>query len=180
MLSREEDGRPLGLVALRPHPGPGAMQPSDGPRVLTDGLEITTVLPLDEALDAPQVLALAGQVSGRGGLPLGRGLPPPARLGRRTGTFNGLWAAASVQGVRYTLGPPEDPPAIGEAVELRHQGGYLLVLSREEDWRPLGFVALRPAPEPGGRALVQTCRRLGVRLECCRRRRPPGGGAAPR
>ncbi|MBV9125290.1 MAG: haloacid dehalogenase, partial [Planctomycetes bacterium] len=35
----------------------------DGPRVLTDGLELTTVLPLEEEVDAAQVLALASGVS---------------------------------------------------------------------------------------------------------------------
>jgi calcium-translocating P-type ATPase len=67
--------------------------------------------------------------------------------------------------MRYTLGPPEDTPAIGEAVERQHEGGYLLMLSREEDWRPLGFVTLRPRLHPSAERLVQTCRWLGVRVE---------------
>ncbi len=174
MLSREDDGRALGLVALRPRskerPLPGAA------RVPGSGLEITAVLPLDESLEVQQVLALARAVSVAAGSPWGRGfaLAPKLQGERREGTdgiqatngsFNGLWAAASVEGVRYTLGPPEDPPAIGEAVALQHQGGYLLVLCHEADWRPLGFVALRPRLSPGVVRLVQTCRRLGVRLE---------------
>jgi cation transport ATPase len=85
-----------------------------------------------------------------------------------------------VQGVRYTLGPPEDPPAIGEAVQLRHQGGYLLVLCREEDWRPLGFVALRPRLGPHTARLVQTCRRLGVRVEMLQAGAPEAAQAVAR
>jgi calcium-translocating P-type ATPase len=168
MLSREEDGRALGLVALRPRLGPGAVQLPNGQGVLADGMEVTTVLPLDEALDAPHVLALAGEISAAAGSPWGSVFPPTANAPGASGSFNGLWAAASVQGVRYLLGPPEDPPAIGEAVERRHQGGYLLVLCREEDWRPLGFVTLRPRLSPGAAALVLTCDRLGVRLEMLR------------
>jgi magnesium-transporting ATPase (P-type) len=165
MLSREEDGRALGLVSLRPRRGLRKSHLSNGPRLLADGLEITTVLPLDETLDSDQVLALAASVSAAAGSPWGSVFPPAGDLLAAGGAFNGLWAVASVQGIRYTLGPPEDPPAIGEAVERRHQGGYLLVLCREEDWRPLGFVTLRPRLDPGTPQLVQACRRLGVRLE---------------
>jgi calcium-translocating P-type ATPase len=157
LLSRETDGRPLGLVALRPRP--------NEPQAPAGRLEITTVLPLEEAVDAADVLALAGGVSAAAGFPWGHVFPGAGSTPATDGSFNGLWAAAAVQGVRYTLGPPEDPPPIGEAVERRHEGGYLLVLCREEDWRPLGFVGLRPRLSPEAAHLVQTCRRLGVRLE---------------
>ncbi len=165
MLSREEDGHPLGLVSLRPRPGQKNPPLSNRPPLLNDGLEITTVLPMDESLDSDQVLALAGGVSAASGSPWGKVFPPFNNAPATDGSFNGLWAAASVEGERYTLGPPEDPPPIGEAVERRHQGGYLLVLCREEDWRPLGFVTLRPRLDAGAKQLVETCRQLGVRLE---------------
>jgi cation transport ATPase len=163
MLSHAEDGRPLGLVALRPVRAAGSPQ-SRGPGESAGGLEITAVLPLEEGLDDEEVLALAGAVSSSAGSPWGRAFPRSNREAA-DGAFNGLWATATVQGSRYTLGPPEEMPAIGEAIELRHRGGYLLMLSREEDWRPLGFVTLRPRLAPGAVHLVQTCRRLGVRLE---------------
>src|SRR5579871_6713890 len=154
MLSREADGQALGLVALRPRQGGGGKH-----------FEITTVLPLDEALDAPQVLSLASGVAAAADSPWGDVFSELGRSPAEQGTFNGLWATASVQGVRYTLGPPEDPPVISEAVERRHQGGYLLVLSREQDEQPLGFVTVRPRLNPAGTRLVQTCRRLGVHPE---------------
>jgi calcium-translocating P-type ATPase len=113
-------------------------------------------------------------VSGAAGFPWGRIFPRAGRAAAAEGSFNGLWAAAAVERVRYTLGPPEDPPAIGEAVEQRHQGGYLLVLCREADWRPLGFVALRPRLDAAAGRLVQAGRRLGVRLEML----PAGAPAA--
>jgi cation-transporting P-type ATPase I len=178
MLAREEDERALGLVALRPRrPKKGSgldSEKSPDPffqGVLGDGLEITTVLPMDDSLDASQVLALAQNVSAAAGSPWGNVFPADRRdtgpTGKQEtdGKFNGLWAAATVDGVRYTLGPPEDTPAIGEAVERQHEGGYLLMLSREEDWRPLGFVTLRPRLHPSAERLVQTCRRQGVRVE---------------
>jgi calcium-translocating P-type ATPase len=159
-LSRAEDGQAMGLVSLRP-----CHSLETRPRLLSHSLEITTVLPLDETLDANEVLALAGSVAAAAGSPWGRAFPPADKMPATQGTFNGLWAEATVGDCRYTLGPPEDPPAIGEAVERRHQGGYLLVLCREEDWRPLGFVTLRPRLDPGTKALVQACQRLGIRLE---------------
>ena len=180
MLSREEDGRPLGLVSLRPRPGQKNTPLPNRSRLLNDGLEITTVLPMDESLNSEQVLALAGGVSAAAGSPWGGVFPRSGNAVATEGTFNGLWAAASVEGERYTLGPPEDPPAIGEAVERRHQGGYLLVLCREEDWRPLGFVTLRPRLDAGARQLVETCRRLGVRLEMLTAGSPDAAAAVAR
>jgi calcium-translocating P-type ATPase len=156
MLAREDNGQGLGLVALRPR------------REVLPGepvLEITTVLPLDENLDAPQLLALAGGVASAAGSAWAELFSPASNVPATAGSFNGLWAAASVQGVRYTLGPPEDPPDISVAVERRAQGGYLLVLSREEDSRQLGFVTLRPRLSQGAHRLADICRRQGVRLE---------------
>jgi calcium-translocating P-type ATPase len=187
MLSCEEDGRALGLVALRPRHGerrgvspPVPAAPSDGAKTPTSRLEITAVLPLEEGLDATEVLALAGGISRAAGSPWGAIFPRVGNAMASAGVFNGLWAAAAVEGVRYRLGPPEDPPAIGEAVEARHQGGYLLVLCREDDWRPLGFVGLRPRLSPHAAQLVQTCRRLGVRLELLQTGAPVAGTAVAR
>src|SRR5438552_13502388 len=114
MQSIEEDSRPLGLVALRPRLSPTARGLPDGTSVRVDALEITTVVPLHEALDANQVLTLAARVSAAARCPWGNVFPRTSVAPAADGAFNGLWAAASVAGVRYTLGPPEDTPAIGE------------------------------------------------------------------
>ncbi len=114
-----------------------------GRRVLTDGLEITTVLPLHEDLDVGDVLTLASGLSAAAGSPWGDVFPSSDKTTASDGSFNGLWVSATMQGVRYILGPPEDPPAIGEAIEKRHRGGYLLMLSREDDGDAFGLVALR-------------------------------------
>src|SRR5262249_40040215 len=80
------------------------------------------------------------------------------------GQFNGMWASATIQGVRYTLGPPEDPVAVSEAVQARHRGGYVLSLENELEERSLGVLALRPRLSPGVQELVETCKRHGVML----------------
>jgi cation-transporting ATPase I len=181
MLSRAEDSRALGLVALRPVERDASARPSRAGASGSGRLEVTTVLPLDDALDGAQVLALAAAVSIAAGSPWGNVFPridqAPLAAG---GAFNGLWAAATVRGVCYHLGPPEDGHVIGEAVAQRHQGGYLLVLCREADWRPLGFVMVRPRLNPAATRLVQTCRRLGVRLEMLRAGAPETAQAVAR
>src|SRR5947199_6634868 len=106
MLSREEDGWPRGLVAQLPRLSPTARGLPDGTSVRVDALEITTVVPLHEALDANQVLTLAARVSAAAGSPWGSVFPRTSKASEADGAFNGLWAAASVAGVRYTLGPP--------------------------------------------------------------------------
>jgi cation-transporting ATPase I len=137
----------------------------DGPRVLTDGLEVASVIPLGETPDSGEVLALAAGIAAAAGSPWGNAFPQAGAVPASEGTFNGLWAAASVEGVRYTLGPPEDGNLITEAVELQHRGGFLLELFTEREGKVLGFVGLRPRLSPAAAGLVATCRRLGVRVE---------------
>jgi calcium-translocating P-type ATPase len=137
----------------------------DGPRVLTDGLEVAKVLSLGEGCEATEILALAGGVAAAAGSPWGNAFPRAGQATATEGSFNGLWAAALVDGVRYTLGPPEDLPELPEAVQVLQEGGYLLALSLDGGLLTLGSVVLRPRLSPGAAELVQTCRRLGVRLE---------------
>jgi cation transport ATPase len=142
----------------------------DGPRVLSDGLEVATILPLVENREAASLLQVAAGISAAAGLPWGNAFPRTTSAAVSEGSFNGLWARASIDGVPYTLGPPEDGPLISEAFQAQHQGGYFLVLSKESDQQPLALVALRPRLSSGVPDLVRTCQRLGVRLEML-----PGG-----
>jgi calcium-translocating P-type ATPase len=144
-----------------------------GPRVLTDGLELAGVLPLDEGCDAPRIQALAAAVSAAAGSPWGNAFPRGGNLTGTAGGFNGMWAEALVDGCRYTLGPPEDLPDVAEAVRWHHEGGYLLLLTLEGSLSPLGLLMLRPRLNPGAVELVRTCKRLGVRVALL-----PGGGPA--
>jgi cation-transporting ATPase I len=70
-----------------------------------------------------------------------------------------------VDGDKYYLGPPEDPPPSLEAYRAAHRGGYMLELRRFDAEQAIGFVALRPRLRAGVEVLLQTCQRLGVRLE---------------
>ena len=137
----------------------------DRPRVLTDGLEVASVMSPEGSLDATAIMALASGVSAGAGSPWGNAFP---RVGSETatdGSFNGLWAKARVMGEDYTLGPPEDPPEVPGAFALQYRGGYLLALCRgEHGEQPLGLLALRPRLSPRVAELVQTCKRHGVRL----------------
>ncbi len=136
----------------------------DGPRLLTDGLEIAGVHPFGQPALPVDLLALAALVDAAAGSPWGKAFPQIE--GKATsGHFNGLWATALVHGVDYMLGPPEDEPTIPDAFQEEHEGGYLLEVSTLDDGRSLGFVALRPRLAPGARELIATCRRLGVEVE---------------
>jgi calcium-translocating P-type ATPase len=141
-----------------------------GPRVLTDGLELAGVQPLDDGVDADRVRSLASGVSIAAGSPWGNAWPRAGSAAATEGGFNGMWAEARVDGVRYTLGPPEDLPDLPEVERWQHDGGYLLVLSLE-GVAPLGLLVLRPRLSPGAVDLVRTCQRLGVRVALL-----PGGG----
>jgi calcium-translocating P-type ATPase len=156
-----------GLIVVGTRPDRHIRQPDvvmlDGPRVLTDGLEVASVLSLGEGRSSPEILSLAAGISAAAGSPWGNAFPRADMASASEGTFNGLWAAADVDGVGYQLGPPEDLPEMPEAVQLLHEGGYLLALSLVG--MTLGYIALRPRLALGAAELLQTCQRLGVRLE---------------
>jgi magnesium-transporting ATPase (P-type) len=135
------------------------------PRLLTDGLEVAVLLALEDPTAAPAVLALAAGISNAARSPWGNVFPARKAVHATEGSFNGLWATAVVNGEKYYLGPPEDPPELLEVYRSSHQGGYLLELRRFEAERALGYVALRPRLREGVETLLQTCQRLGVRLE---------------
>ncbi len=134
----------------------------DGPRVLTDGLEIGGVLPLNEAHDASGVLARATEVSAAAGSPWGDVFRTPGAATATDGLFDGEVAIARVEGVRYSLRPVEARASLPPAARLRNHGDYLLMLGDEEG--PLGIVALRPRLAPGIAEMVGVCRRHGVEI----------------
>src|SRR5439155_1008197 len=127
----------------------------DGPHLLTDGLEVLRALPLTEAAEPAEVLALAAGVAAASG----RAFPRAAHGSATDGSFDGSTATAAVGGVRYALGPAGDaglPPVAGR---LHERGDYLLLLRREGEGQPLGILALRPRLAEGATELVHACRR---------------------
>src|SRR5262249_46363883 len=132
---------------------------------LTDGLEVAGVLVLREAVQADEVLGLAGGVAAAAGSPWGKVFPQAGQAPASDGHFDGLRAVASVEGTRYRLGPVEDVAAVPEAFRQRHRGTYLLRLAQEQDGQAVGIVALRPRLGVGVPELVEACRRHRVRVE---------------
>jgi magnesium-transporting ATPase (P-type) len=141
-----------------------------GPRLLTEGLEVAAVLARHSPSEAPNVLALASAISSAAGSPWGNVFPPARIVQATSGTFNGLWATAFIDGVRYFLGPPEDSFPSSVSYQESHQGGYMLEVRPYEAECALGFVALRPRLRARAEALAEICQRIGVRLELL-----PGG-----
>ena len=137
----------------------------DGPRVLCDGFEIISVLPLTDAFDSAELLSSAAGIAAAVGSPWGGVFPAAGRASATDGTFDGRTATALIGGVPYTLGPAQADDLLPATVRLRHQGDYMLVLRSARAMGPLGLIALRPRLAPGVAELVQTCRAHGVELE---------------
>jgi cation-transporting ATPase I len=127
----------------------------DGPRVLTEGLELTSTVQLMEAISPTEIISLAGGVSIAAGSPWGNAFPQAGAADAEDGNFDGTVATASVGGTRYTLGPVSDPTAFPTAERLVNQGNYLLLLSKAG--QHLGILSLRPRLAHGALALVRLC-----------------------
>ena len=134
----------------------------DGPRLLTNGLELTAVLPLEDACEAADVQALAAGVSAAAGSPWGRAFPPAGLAEASDGAFDGLAASATIEGRRYVLGPMDDVAPDSVLARRRERGDFLLALHRDGEDTPLGVLALRPRLTSGVAELMQACRRHNV------------------
>ncbi|CAA9418582.1 MAG: hypothetical protein AVDCRST_MAG03-2379 [uncultured Rubrobacteraceae bacterium] len=134
----------------------------DGPRVLTEGLEVGDVLPLADTDDAG-ILARAASVAAAAGSPWGDAFGRTATAAATDGTFDGEAATARVGGVRYSLRPVGDRDPVPPAARLRNRGDHLLLL-RDEREEPLGILALRPRLAPGLAEMVRVCRLHGVEV----------------
>ena len=136
----------------------------DGPRVLTDGVELTGMALLDHARDAAEVQSLAAGVAAAAGSPWGAAFRAASHAPATDGLFDGTTARATVGGAAYTLGPFADGDDIPAAGRLRGRGDTLVAL-RARDGRPIALFTLRACLAPGVADLVATCRRHGVALE---------------
>jgi cation-transporting P-type ATPase I len=132
----------------------------DGPRVLTQGLEVDRVLPKAERFEPSELLALASGTAAAAGSPWGPSFPAAGRVAASDGTFDGETATAEYQGVRYFLGPIGETSSDLAGARLKDRGGFLLALRSEG--RTLGIISLRPRLAAGAAGLVEVCRRRGV------------------
>ena len=90
--------------------------------MLTDGIELTSVVPLRETHDAAEILALAGGVAAAAGSPWGNAFSRAGNLSASEGSFDGAQASALVDGGRYTLEPVADG-GLGEGVDRADEAG---------------------------------------------------------
>ncbi|MDQ3361034.1 MAG: HAD-IC family P-type ATPase [Actinomycetota bacterium] len=153
------------VVGTRPERGvrlPDALL-LDGPRTLTDGLEVSSALPLSDTHDASGLLARAAGVSAAAGSPWGRVFPTEGSASASEGAFDGKAATAYIEETRYSLGLVEEGDPVSAEARFQTRGGYLLVL-RSDDGGPEGLLALRPRLAAGVAELVGACRRHGVEI----------------
>lgn len=154
------------------------------PRVLTDGFELSSVVPLEEEHDVARATELAAAVAGAAGWPWGGGRAlgiasagvSPGGLAEE-GSFDGRVATARIAGVTYALGPVEAGDALSASLRMQHRGETLLVLRASNRQQPLAVV-LRPHLAPGVAELIASCRRYGVRLLMAPRGDPAGDPVA--
>jgi cation-transporting ATPase I len=136
----------------------------DGARVLTERLELLSTLPLTDQHDSAELQARAAGIASAAGSPWGGIFRVTGTVPATHGSFDGKTATATVEGVRYTLGPVEDWSSLPEATRLRQRGNYVLVLRREQESQPLGLFALRPKIAAGIDNLIQLCQRYNIEL----------------
>jgi len=138
----------------------------DGPRALTDRrLEVAKVISLRDDLEGADVLAIAAGVAAASGSPWGPAFPVAGRSPASEGSFASDCASAQVGGSRLSLGPPPEKATLPEVQAQRARGHYVLFLTRQQDGRPLGLIALRPRLAAGARRALGACRERGVRVE---------------
>jgi len=136
----------------------------DGTRLLSDGLELSEVVPIHQKGETNAMLAQAAGVASAAGSPWGGIFGTMEKSPATQGHFDGKTATASLDGVGFTLGPIEDWGGVPEAARLRRSGQYVLALKQEHEQRPRGLFALRPHLAEGLPLLVETCQRAHVKL----------------
>lgn len=120
-----------GVTVIGTRPGRSIRRPSilllDSPRMLTDGYEIASVLPLTETFGDSQTLRRAAGVAAAAGSPWGSAFPATGSIPATDGTFDGTIATAYIEGVQYSLGPVRDLHPLPAAARLSPDN-YWLVL----------------------------------------------------
>lgn len=134
----------------------------DGARLLSDKLELVTVLPANKEGDSSEILAQAAGIAAAAGSPWGGVFRATGNIPATNGSFDGKTATACIEGTRYTLGAVQDWSEVPDATRLRQRGNAVLELRRDGATEPLGLFALRPQLAQGINELVEMCRRYNV------------------
>ena len=137
----------------------------DGTRLLSGGLELSEVIPIQQKGETKALLAQAAGVASAAGSPWGEVFSATEKSPATQGHFDGKMATAVLDGVSFTLGSHiEDWGSIPEAAHLRRSGQYVLALKQESEPQPRCLFALRPRLAEGLPLLVETCQRAHVKL----------------
>lgn len=142
----------------------------DSARVLTEGYELSQVLPLGEERDIPTLLSLATGVAVASGSPYGPALGVNSPFEDAMGAFDGETARATLSGQGYVLMAADAagtlPLTAADRRNVSHArtcGCHPVLLARQSGL-PLALLLLRPRLVHGVDALVSVCRRRGIRL----------------
>jgi len=130
----------------------------DSPRLLTNGLELTALLPLTESCEAAELQSIAAGIDAAAGSPWGSTFPPAGKVEATGGQFNGQTASAVVDNARWTLGPVDSAEPGSTVARLVERGDFLLALQRGGDSGPTAVLALRPRFVSGVADLMALCR----------------------
>jgi len=152
----------------------------DGPRVLTDGLEMVSVTPLNGGSEPADLLALASGIAAAAGSPWGSAFRSAGALPATEGRFDGDVATARVGSVSYHLGCLDEGDSVPLSLRLRNRGSHLLVLGRADEATPLALFVLRPRLAPGVAEVVAACQRHGVAIGVLARGDPSAAQAVAR
>ncbi|HET9014478.1 MAG TPA: HAD-IC family P-type ATPase [Thermomicrobiaceae bacterium] len=158
---------------------PGALL-LDRPSLLTEGVELTTVLPLADGYETSDLLGIGAGVAAAAGSPWGGLFRSVATIPAQDGHFHRGVASGRIDRSTYTLrhtGASDQLPAVGR---LRARGERALVLRREDDGQDLAVFGLRPRLRSGYAELVATCARHGVELGLLSRGDPEATSAVAR
>ena len=135
----------------------------DGARLLTDGYEVTSILPLSDAADTTDLLIRAAAVAQASGSPWGGAFRASGGEVGSGGSFDGTTASATVGSERYTLTTVTDWDEMPAAARLQQRGNHPLLLRGERQGK-LGIFVLRPRITRGASELVDLCRRYNVEV----------------
>lgn len=157
-----------GVIAVDSRPHRVIRRPDhlllDGPRMLTDGFELSGALPLSDAYEPAEVQMRAASIAAATGSPWAGVFRVAGAIPATDGTFDGTTAIATIDSARYSLGPVTDETVLPASIRLQRRGNYLLLLRNERAKRPLGVLVLRPRLAHGVSELVETCRRYGTEI----------------
>lgn len=129
----------------------------DGPRVLTDGLQLASVKTLNDR-DERAVLRLAAGLSAAAGSPWGDLLGTAEAAEAVDGTFDGRVASAEIDGERWLLAPTI-------VSERSDEIAHILELSMARDRVPVARFELNLRVAAGLEPLLRACRRHRVSVE---------------